>query len=93
MFTDRFIFLSLFIFILASSACKSVPKGSFIPDKFSPPDYSQQKYWAALPGVKDSADAVPLSSWRDEQANSPIDVFFIHPTTYTGKGGEKRVEC
>lgn len=47
------------------------------------PDYSQEKNWAALPTVKDSADAVPYgSSLKDGQADAKVDVFFIHPTMY-----------
>ena len=51
------------------------------------PDYSQEKYWSALPTKKDSADAVPYgSNLKDEQANAKVDVFFIYPTIYlTGK--------
>ncbi len=51
------------------------------------PDYSYEKYWAALPTKKDSADAVPYkSNLKDEQANAKVDVFFIYPTIYwTGK--------
>ncbi|MBI4931736.1 MAG: DUF3089 domain-containing protein [Bacteroidetes bacterium] len=51
------------------------------------PDYSQDKYWAALPTKKDSADALPYGSdIKDEQANAKVDVFFIYPTIYlTGK--------
>jgi hypothetical protein len=45
------------------------------------PDYSQEKYWAALPNKKDGADWVPVNSgFTDEQANAPVDVFFIYPT-------------
>src|SRR5437016_2511754 len=48
-----------------------------------PPDYSKTSSWAALPSIKDSADAVPAQSGlKDEQAAAVADVFFIHPTTY-----------
>lgn len=47
------------------------------------PDYSLQKNWAALPGVKDSADCIPYGSGlKDGQADAKVDVFFIHPTMY-----------
>ena len=51
------------------------------------PDYNEPQYWAAHPWKKDLSDSVPdpLSSM---ERDSLIDVFFIHPTTYTkGKQG------
>lgn len=49
----------------------------------APPDYTQEKYWAALPWKKDSADAVPTGSGlKDEQERAQADVFFIYPTSY-----------
>jgi hypothetical protein len=80
----------LFCFLLILSSCSSVPKGAFDPTCTACPDYSNEKYWAALPGKKDSADAVPLASWNDVQSTSPVDVFFLHPTTYTGKRGQNQ---
>ena len=49
------------------------------------PDYSLQRTWAALPERKDSADLVPKGYGTDRQADSKVDVFFLHPTTYMGK--------
>jgi pimeloyl-ACP methyl ester carboxylesterase len=46
------------------------------------PDYAQESSWAALPTLRDSADAVPKNSGlRDQQATASADVFFIHLTT------------
>lgn len=75
---------SFFIFC----SCASVPRGSFDAHATNIPDYSNESNWAALPTRKDSADIVPCDLWKDEQATSPVDVFFIHPTTYTGKAGQ-----
>jgi hypothetical protein len=48
-----------------------------------PPDYSKPQYWAALPDRLDAADAVPENDpFGDRQATAPVDVFFLHPTTY-----------
>ena len=74
----------LLFFSVLLSSCSAVPRGHFVSPTGPGPDYSLEKNWAALPTLKDSADAVPLSQWRDEQAAAAIDVFFIHPTTYTG---------
>jgi hypothetical protein len=48
------------------------------------PDYSRPDAWAALPDRADAADVVPANdSFGDRQASAPVDVFYIHPTTYT----------
>ncbi len=86
LFSRTGIFFLLFVFY----ACASVPKGSFGHDIPVAPDYSDPNAWAALPFQLDSADAVPLSTWKDIQQNAEVDVFFIHPTTYTGKAGENQ---
>ncbi|NNE28144.1 MAG: DUF3089 domain-containing protein, partial [Saprospiraceae bacterium] len=44
----------------------------------------------ALPGREDLADLIPDTSlFSDNQEDSPIDVFFIHPTTYSGDRGHR----
>jgi len=73
----------------AITSCASLPKGAFGVAIPQAPDYSNVEYWAALPTQVDSADAVPVAEWKDEQADAAVDVFYIHPTTYTGKQGQK----
>ena len=47
------------------------------------PNYYNEKSWAALPFIKDGADQVPSkSSFKDNQNQAEIDVFYIHPTTF-----------
>ncbi len=46
------------------------------------PDYSLQKYWAALPDMDDPSDLLPDSSLQYAGDKAAADVFFIHPTTY-----------
>ncbi|MDF2450509.1 MAG: hypothetical protein K0S26_13 [Bacteroidota bacterium] len=48
-----------------------------------PPDYSQNKYWSALPDKKDSAD-FQLKEYgiHNLQSDAKADVFFITPTNY-----------
>jgi hypothetical protein len=50
--------------------------------KTNTPDYQNLNYWAAHPWKKDPSDSVskPL---RSEKKDSLVDVFFVHPTTYT----------
>ena len=48
------------------------------------PDYSNLNYWAAHPLKWDPSDSVP-KPLRKEKRDSLVDVFFLHPTIYTGK--------
>jgi hypothetical protein len=64
--------------------------GAFRSDTAPPiPDYADPKAWAALPFQKDSADVVPDTSYRDMQDRAAVDVFFLYPTTYIGKKGQR----
>jgi uncharacterized membrane protein len=47
------------------------------------PGYTNLDYWAAHPWKKDLSDSI-ASFLKFEKRDSAIDVFFIHPTTYTG---------
>lgn len=47
------------------------------------PDYNDLYYWASHPAKKDPADSVS-AALRNEARDTVADVFFIHPTTYTG---------
>lgn len=50
------------------------------------PDYSSPDSWAALYPRLDEADvAPPNTSYPEAQDSASIDVFFVHPTCYTGK--------
>jgi hypothetical protein len=48
------------------------------------PDYTQPSAWSALPELRDLADTAPPSSPALEQTQAPVDVFYVHPTTYIG---------
>ncbi|HYO64549.1 MAG TPA: DUF3089 domain-containing protein [Archangium sp.] len=50
----------------------------------APPDYSRPSAWSALPELQDLADTVPPSSTALEPSQAPVDVFYLHPTTYVG---------
>lgn len=47
------------------------------------PDYSDAAWWAALPESEDPGDQMPAGVARQEQG---VAVFFVHPTSYFGKG-------
>ncbi len=46
-------------------------------------DYSKLNNWAAHPLKKDPSDSIPKSILKDYKADTLVDIFFIHPTTYT----------
>ncbi|OYW82322.1 MAG: hypothetical protein B7Z27_00075 [Sphingobacteriia bacterium 32-37-4] len=82
---QRIIFL-LLLMVLAI-ACgvpyKRMEKNYERRDQINTPDYSDLHYWAAHPFKKDPADSVPKPLRANYQQDSSVDVFFIHPTTYT----------
>ena len=82
--TFQFAFLCLIGLILSSCSYKMTPRGD-VSIRPPSPDYSQEQYWAALPNKIDSADRVPIQDFSDMQATAPVDVFFLHPTTYSRK--------
>ncbi len=52
------------------------------------PDYSQLNYWAAHPWKNDPSDSVPVPL-QYEVKDSTVDIFFLHPTTYTSAASMK----
>lgn len=47
------------------------------------PDYTQEKYWIALPWRHDIGDTIPPGcAIKENQAAAVADVFYIHPTVY-----------
>jgi hypothetical protein len=49
------------------------------------PDYSNLYYWAAHPYKKDPSDSVPAPLQANYSLDSSVDVFFLHPTSFTDK--------
>lgn len=49
------------------------------------PDYAVLDNWAAHPYKQDPADSVPRPLRAAYHPDSTVDVFFIHPTTYTDR--------
>jgi hypothetical protein len=47
------------------------------------PDYGNLDYWAANPYKKNLSDSLPDALQKGFRTDSSVDVFFIHPTTYT----------
>ncbi|MEL7118571.1 MAG: DUF3089 domain-containing protein [Bacteroidota bacterium] len=73
--------------VILAQSCATKPKGKFNYLKIPvPPNYSDAKFWAALPDKEDAADLTP-ANLTDKQGVAEVDVFFIHPTTYINKKG------
>ncbi len=81
----------LFATILLSTACSTTYKFSNLNDEGVPlaPDYSNPDHWAALPTKNDPADRTPNDTITDNQATAKADIFFLHPTIYSGERGDQ----
>lgn len=76
--------------VLLSAGCAKRFSSPFVQRMVPPaPDYSQSQSWAALPWTDDAADNCP-DGLEDRQSEAPADVFYIHPTTYTGRTADGR---
>jgi len=80
---------AIILLCLLMTAC-SIKYHSFVsnytfktPD--GKPDYSKLDDWAAHPYKHDPSDSVPGPLRKSYQPDSSVDIFFIHPTTYTSK--------
>lgn len=54
----------------------------------NPPDYSNLRYWAAHPDKENPAKLVPKAKRNSSTEILDVDIFFIHPTTFTKKKPE-----
>ena len=77
-------FISFLIYCLSNSLFAQ-PNKEF-DNKTKRPNYADINYWAAHPWKKDLSDSLPKPLVNDIILDSlKVDVFFIHPTTYTNK--------
>lgn len=56
------------------------------------PDYTNLEHWAAHPYKKDPSDSLPLQLQKEYFPDSTVDVFFVHPTTFTD-GDDPRINA
>ena len=76
----------IFILIILLSACSIKPRGVVITnDQLTSIDYGNLEYWAASPFKQDPSDNTPSNFELNAGKASNVDIFFIHPTTYTGE--------
>ncbi len=86
----RFLFQVFLVLLLCTYQISCTPKYLSFRDQYSfksadgKPDYSRLDYWAAHPWKKDPSDSIP-QPLRYESLDSSVDVFFIHPTSFTKK--------
>lgn len=84
----KFQVLSAITLLLLLSACadkyRPYQKNYSFRSPDDRPDYASLDYWAAHPGKKDPSDSTPAPLLGDAR-DSSVDVFFIHPTTFTRK--------
>ncbi len=78
----------LLIYVLLLAGCKTYkPENTYKETNLENIDYSDLNNWAAHPNKFDESDKTPegdVVNINDLKA----DVFFIHPTTYTGEKGQ-----
>ena len=75
-------FICLLLLASCSDRYQSFRNNYHFKGKDGSPEYSDLHYWAAHPFKPDPSDSIPLPL-RHEAIDSSVDVFFIHPTTYT----------
>ena len=68
--------------ILSFSKPKALPTFN-ASEQTVAPDYSNPKYWSALPFRKDAADLTPKSEKWISDSLKQVDVFYIYPTLYS----------
>src|SRR5690348_4856686 len=79
---NRFIPLLVSIILIGCNKYKPFLNNYTFKSENGNPDYSDLNYWAAHPYKHDPSDSIP-KSLQNELRDSSVDVFFLHPTTYT----------
>ena len=81
---QKFLLLSI---IVITASCNAGSKISYSDYHFKSadgaPDYSNLDFWAAHPWKKDPSDSLPGALKKNYHPDSTVDIFFLHPTTYT----------
>jgi hypothetical protein len=84
---EQVLFPMACLIMLFASACSPKLSNNLtsFPKNESTTNYANAQNWAAHPNQQDNADRVPITAFKDNQSNAQVDVFFLHPTTYTKK--------
>lgn len=63
------------------------PRVAFDPASVpAAPDYGESGNWSALPGRVDADDVAIEGLPALDPARAPVDVFYVHPTSFIGRG-------
>lgn len=82
-------FLGALLFVLLTSCSYRKPANIFEQNVHpTAPDYSDLVNWGAHPDKEDPADLTPEPASAEKY--DLADVFFVHPTTYTGTKGQRQ---
>ena len=80
----KFIFSCFLFFVGIICVAQPIHSSENTSNNTSVVDYTSLKNWAAHPAIKDFSDSVP-NSLQINSGEKTVDVFFIHPTTFTDK--------
>jgi hypothetical protein len=72
-------------FLFSCSPKYNKSPNKYITERGGLPDYSDERYWAAHPWKYDPSDSVPGPLKGNYIYDSTVDVFFLHPTSFTTK--------
>ena len=87
-FTIAILLMAIIGFSCSTSYYKNISGSKVTKTDGEAPDYSNMEYWAAHPLKHDPSDSIS-SGIHDAYRDSAVDVFFLHPTTFTD---EKRID-
>jgi hypothetical protein len=81
-------YLSILIFLCLVSCAKPPQKfdgeeAYQIKTDNGNPNYADLHFWAAHPYKNDPSDSIPEPLKANYRKDSTVDIFFVHPTTYT----------
>jgi hypothetical protein len=79
----RFILICLFCLLTWSVFSQHTKLPAFrAEDQPAAPDYTQARYWSALPFREDAPDVIPPTETWISDSLKDVDVFYIYPTIY-----------
>lgn len=83
----RFLFLLMTALLISYSCAPRYNKytRNYKAVQAAEPDYADYNYWAAHPYKYDPSDSIPAPIKKSYRYDSTVDVFFLHPTTFTQK--------
>jgi hypothetical protein len=81
-------FFSSIIIVISCTSTKTTINNYNTTTGNVAPNYADLFFWAAHPQKKSTADSLPKAYEKNFIKDTSVDIFFIHPTTYTSKDKE-----